>query len=268
MNLCRRSSPTLPIKTWALAFALALAFAPGAARAQVQAQQNQPGDQEAEPARTFAIDFPGGTLIDFVRAVQKAAGGVNVVTSPGADQIRLGPASLKNVSVRTALEASRSLVVDAENESVSTNMLAKGAGEPVYLVNYSKRKDARGVYPDEADLRVYSLEGIDAGGMKVESVLSAVDTAVGLVGGSPKAVIKYHSDSHLLLVWANRAQMVAVDQVISALRPASRAQQQGDEIARLQAELKSANDQIKSLQAAIAELQGKGTKESKDKGAK
>src|SRR5262245_30595668 len=88
---------------FALALTLACALAGGAATAQTaqkpseaQPQQQQPPPQgeQADPGanRTFALEFPGGTLIDYVRAVQKAVGGVNIVPAPGGEVIRLGPA--------------------------------------------------------------------------------------------------------------------------------------------------------------------------------
>src|SRR5262249_35067014 len=128
-------------RTHAMALTLACILAAGAmaqsAQTQPQQQPQAQGEQTDLAGRNFVLEFPGGTLIDYVRAVQKAAGGVNVVSAPGSEAIRLGPASLKNINVRTALETARALVIDADNESVVTNMVDKGS-DPVYLVSFTR----------------------------------------------------------------------------------------------------------------------------------
>src|SRR5688500_8384466 len=56
-----------------------------------------------------SIDFAGGTVNDFIGAVQKAAApaAVNVIRPAEAAAVPAPPISLRNVTVQTALEALR-----------------------------------------------------------------------------------------------------------------------------------------------------------------
>jgi hypothetical protein len=222
----------------------------------------------------LAINFPGGSLLDYVAVVQKAAGGVNVITSPGAENVPLGAAQLANINVYTAFEAARALVVNVENDTVSTTIIARNGSAPVYLVTSAKRKmGGTGVpEPDDPELRIYTIKemiepavgGREGGNMKAESILSAIDTAVGLITTSSKPIVKYHQDSALVLVRANRAQIQAVDQVVSALRAPMRDKQASADIAQLKAQLQTAQDEIAKLNAALAARD----KDAKDKSGK
>src|SRR5262252_2235153 len=107
MTPSQRLSRGRKILPWALGLTLILPLA--ARSAQAQSQPAAQDEQATLNGRTLSVDFPGGTLLDFVHAVQKAAGGLNVIAPPGSETVRLGPASLKNVTPYNALEAARAI---------------------------------------------------------------------------------------------------------------------------------------------------------------
>ena len=206
------------LRTALLAAGLAFLAAPASALA-----QEAPGGVET-PKKLITIQFPGGSLADYGTAVQTAAGWANIVMDPRSAEVRIPRCELRSVSVSGALEAARAMLQQTTEEvGVSVDVINQG-GAPVFTVrvHFSRPKSTGGSDEEPGDRYVViSLREILAPGsaLKPEAVLTAVDTALGLsVAGGPKAVVKYHSDTSLLIVQGTQTQVNLVREVVEAIR--------------------------------------------------
>lgn len=210
----------------ATAFAAILAIA---APALAQSESDPSGANRG----LLSLDFPGGTLADYGAAIQKAAGWANIVMDPQASEVRIPKCELRSVSVLSALQAASEMVeqIDAQ-VGIVVNVIHQSGGSPINTVDVQR---ARSAPPEVVEAKtdrytVISIREIvappsGAAGMKPEAILTAIDTAVGLMGGGPQAVIKYHSDTGLVLMQGTLNQVNVVEQVVERIRADVRGRQ-------------------------------------------
>lgn len=242
---------------------IAAAVAQGAAPqpAAAQAGPNQPGQPaprgpsvtfppgvQAEP--TLSVDFPGGTVADYVRAVQAAAAdqigqAANVVLPAEAAQVKVPPITLRDVSVQTALEALTYTLAEGSPDRFDIEPFGRSypaAPAQAYAIRHFKasalqaRALARGVpvLPSVA-VEVFSIRELSeladgeviisvdkstqVRGLTPETILTSVEAALTLadIGGSPPE-LKFHQDSGLLIVRGSPQQLELVRGVLRELR--------------------------------------------------
>lgn len=222
------------------------------------------------PSAPITIRFQGGLLAEYVKAVQAQRGDntwpVNVILGPGTDRIVVRPVDLKFVSVDTAMEA---LVFAAEcspGELRIDHVSAHEDESPTFSVI---RKDNKGQVGTQ-DLEVLSIAQLTnptvngvvhpALAIKPDVILSAVELA--LPTGEEQARVKYHEESHLLILQGSSRATNAVHQVIKTMIDDQR-QRLGDagvslkQMIESKARVERAEIQVKRRDAELAVLQGK-----------
>ncbi len=233
------------------------------------AAQEAPEAKTAPGLQTFDLLFPGGTLDEFVNDVKRAAGTVNIVVDPDAKDILVAQFEVKNVSVPTALELVGA-VLRSPNVRVAPEMIFKGGGAPVYAVHAVRSSlvnvsGARGG-AEETVYRVISIQEVVAplgggrDGLRPEAVLSAIDAAIGVAGGSGEIpVIKYHPETGILIVKGTVDQTRLVEEVVLNIRNDRRGRAPGAKVATgdekatadLEKQLVDAKNEITRLRTAI-----------------
>jgi len=99
----------------------------GSFSGQAEAQQ-VPGGAEPEKGNgSVTINFPGGTLESYLKALSEVSGESNVVLSPGAANITLPPFSLKGVPLQSAIEVIQFMAREGQR-NVSVSRIPAGAG--------------------------------------------------------------------------------------------------------------------------------------------
>lgn len=177
-----------------------------------------------------SLDFPGGTLREYVGAVQRAAGKdtVNVLLPAEAADLPLPPISMKDVSARTALEAVQWAFPQMGPHRVDvTPFGSPESGSPTFAVAYMAMGDRGPVPPSQParprDVEVFSIreliepaEGGD--GVPVETLLTSIEAALSLkdVGVAPD--LKFHEDSGLLIVRGTGEQIGTVKSLLREIR--------------------------------------------------
>lgn len=202
--------------------ALAVCLALSPAFAQSESEAEAAGTARA----TFSLDFPGGTLAEYGAAIQKAAGWANIVMDPKASEVRLPKCELRQVSALSALQAAGEMVEQIDpSVGIVVNVIHHSGGAAINTVSVNLARPRKPEAPESKTDRynVLSLREIvsppnGAAGLKAEVVLTAVDAAVGLMGDGPRATVKYHSDSGLLLVLGTVEQVYVVEQVVDQIR--------------------------------------------------
>jgi hypothetical protein len=192
-------------------------------------QQNAWGMQESPfgSGETFSVDFDGGTIAEFLKAVEVARGGkaVNVLVTD-AGGILVDPLKLTNVSVESAMEALQYAARTVRGQPVSVGDFGGGDGEKVYALRTQGAPRGAGGLP-RSDTMVLSLNGVTKpawanggpDGLPVETVLTAVETAIMMAGQDEQnpPTMRFHRESGLLIVKGTPEQLSTAGQVVESL---------------------------------------------------
>ena len=237
-------------------------------------------------ASTLSVDFKGGTIAEYIDVLSKAAPDLNVVIRPETKEMSMPPVSLKGVVHGTALQLIPALA-DSGSE-ITVTPVRGGAGSEVFVIGVQPQRfqgampmgtsapmmappppstvRGTGGMPRRSSqvqsgklVRVFSLKALTAGtdALKPETVLTAIDTALGLQkedGGAEAASLKLHAESGLLVVHGDPAQIDAVEQVLSTMEKDLRSQE-GSLQQALQAENKQLKDTIGALERKLSKLE-------------
>jgi hypothetical protein len=259
-------------------FVLALAPA-SAALAQQQPAKKSPLPAE-EPGETLWLDFKGGSLADYAAAVKEAAGGdLNIVVDSNAQQAEMPPVSLKSVTVATALKLAQSTVL-GEDIRAGVEVIREGGksggrdGKEVYVLRVfvkprkgSTQLDMPAAPPPQKRLQVFPLKrllqdsGQEATTEATASILQAIDTALTLDDPDSKdrPIVKFHTESGLMMVRATDEQISVVSQVLTNLSldgagAGVRLDPDPNSKAMVDKEIQDLREEIKKLAAEIAKL--------------
>ncbi|MBI4602512.1 MAG: hypothetical protein HY721_11185 [Planctomycetes bacterium] len=257
----------------------AVVFLVSLACSSVLAQQSPPVVKESVPSEIISFDFPGGTLVQYIEAVKRAAGELNVVVGEGADKVTMPPVALKRVTVDTAFKLVETSARSDEAARVDSIPIGAREGAATYVVNVRLSRKPSVMAPrepaeTEKDFRVYPLKGVmstqTAGPgakppLQVQSILTAIDTALGIQvkEGAEKPAIKFHEDTGLLLVHGTLNQVNIVDDVVEALLSEYHDEGRRPAASELREALKRLEGEIEKLKAELAELKKGAPKESK-----
>lgn len=160
------------------------------------------------------LDFPGGTVAQFIAAVRALAPESNIVISPAeVGESELAPIKLTRVQVHDALKTLENVQWPDGVSRLSTAQ----QGE-VTIIGWREPKPQGG--PATPMSSVWSLREMIDAGMKVEDVLSAVEAVIALQ--KEPVEVKYHKETALLLVRGTPEQIGAILQVIDRLRDEAR----------------------------------------------
>ncbi len=197
------------------------------------AQQGR--QQDENPPARFDVDFPGGTLSDYVDAVRKASpdGVANIVVMPEAKGLGVPPIKLVAVTVEAAIQILQGSYTTADDRRAEVSVKIYPIGDSSDLVMKVVAKVESKLFFSS----VWSVEEALAHGQTAEELLEAVEAARSLF--SKKAEISYHPPTGLLIVRGTREQTDLIHDVLEQLiRGAERRNMEMDSIRRNINELK------------------------------
>lgn len=233
---------------------------------------------------TVSLEFPGGTLDQYARALRATAGEspVNILYSREVGEIEVPPVSLKQASVYGAMQSLMRIAATKQGQSL---VVETQAG--VITVAVSNMYNATSVFrSNEAErpmLEVMSIRDLlesadpqakEGTTLPADTVLTAVTQALEMMSkDNLKApTIKYHKESGLLLVSGSPNQVHVVNQALSAMRSdLAQRQEQGmrlreaemakerskrlsqERIAHAESQLATATRQVVLAEKALAE---------------
>lgn len=196
-----------------------------------QAQSEAPKQNEKEPVVapraapvTISLKFAGGTVADYVKAVQAQRAGkdnpVNVILSPGVDRIAVNPIEFNLVSVDTAMRLLER-VAEVSPGQLRAERISGDAMSSTFAIT-QRSGDAAAYDQDLEVLSIALLTNPTVDGsprpelaIKPDVILSAVELA--LPKGEQPARVKYHEEARLLVLQGSPRATNAVHQVIKTM---------------------------------------------------
>lgn len=209
-------------------------------QAPAKTAQPTPRPQAPAPEESRAdIDFPGGTVAQFVEQVRRAFPGTNVVLEAGAEAVLVGPMKLLAITPADALIAA--CVTTSEG---GKNQIAVDGHAGLYIL----RGHGPSASNDPVETRVWALQPVlETRKIKLEDAMTAVELGIKLTGG--EASVKFHAETGLLLVRGNNEQLNAVNQVVARLSESFSAGRE-----QLKAALEKAQAELNACRMELVEL--------------
>jgi hypothetical protein len=169
-------------------------------------QVNRGGIIYTEPVpQTFDFSFPGGTMAHFVAAVNKAFDAQwkdgkkpNLILPASSSTVEVPPLELRGVDLKSLLEAVGRLL--------PRGPVWTPVGESTWVLQ---------IVPDRRETRVFYV-GHLLTKFKIDDITTAL-TTVWDMGGDQKPELKYHKDTQLVMVRADKAQLEVAQNVLAQL---------------------------------------------------
>ncbi|HZW10118.1 MAG TPA: hypothetical protein VFF69_09470 [Phycisphaerales bacterium] len=192
-------------------------------------------EMEAMRGPAVSLDFPGGSLRDYVESLKAAADPelTNILVRGDADAIEVSATELRDVSLWTALRLVsgdyRYPEDDAYRYGVEATNLSEGAGDtPAFLVEVRKQGPFHEPRtPDSEDMLVLSIKELTTPlpgdppevVVPAETILTAVETATGVAGGDDvRAELRFHPESGLLIMAGPDRALRAANEVFHRMQ--------------------------------------------------
>ena len=162
----------------------------------------------------ISIDFEGGSLGSLLDKI-RAETDYNLIASKMASDVALPALQIKEASLLSTLRAVASIA--PTNYQVVIDEHRDDANRPVFTVKVFYSGPQERQRPPEARTVLFSLQKLtrrpvsvpEQEGMtlSVESILNAVDAALGVSADETKPAIQYHQDSGLLFLRGTNMQI-------------------------------------------------------------
>jgi hypothetical protein len=172
--------------------------------------------QSSTGAQLISLDFPGGTAVAYVNAVRKAAGDINVVVAPEAAEITMPAVNIKQVSVGAALDLLNGRVYERLGRHVKLGVVHMPAYEEAERKTYQIAAEVMGRSTVKA-ASVWTVAALLDNDIPGPAILSAVETALDVVGSDSPPDVRFHEDTALLIASGDNDQLKAIDQVLDRL---------------------------------------------------
>lgn len=202
------------------------------------------------------VRFPGGTAAQYIATIRKAAGDINIIVASEAARVSMPPVTLRNVSVRVALN----LLDGKVNESPEHVVRLKMASLPTYAPNeqpsYEVRAEVHRNRQRVPGAYVWTISALLDNDIPSTAVLSAVEMALEVVGSETTLDVRFHEDTGLLIAMGDLGQMETIAGVLGQLQETVHQRREMahltaavGRVAELEAALKKANDEINEFPA-------------------
>ncbi len=183
---------------------LALLAAPLQAQVPPKEEPKKPPQSEAP----VDVDFAGGTVAEFVAALNASAGKeLNVVVSPEAAALKVSAISVRAVPLCQVLDVAS--FMNREISSISR-------GEVLLVVKKEDGGPPSFGMPRSRTVRAFNIaEHLER--YKVEDVVTAVETVCEMLARGHKGEVKYHAETKLLIAAGTPDEIAAIDQTLEQL---------------------------------------------------
>jgi len=173
------------------------------------AAESAPG-VESIHLRKLDVDFPGGKISALLARLEEAAGGKpNILVDSKSAEVEIPALSLRSVTIPE--------IMDAVSQLHSSLRVDIGRGRSIITLTYSQPNMSHTRPRD--DRRSIQLFNIDRylDTFKIEDIVTAVETAWGMLGDSENASVLFHEETRLLIAGGTSDQLSAIHQVLSEL---------------------------------------------------
>jgi hypothetical protein len=179
-------------------------------------QQPQPA---ARPSVVVTLQFPGGTMGEFVAMLRQLEPKANIMVAATAADATLPALDLRGAGLSQVLESACAV---AESHREIRVKETRGAGESVYAITARQLPPAQDPFAARAQrTKVFSLARLiegndkDSGTLSAATVLSAIEAAVG--GPDLLTMLRFHKESGALFVRGTEEQLGVVSELLVQL---------------------------------------------------
>ena len=186
------------------------------------------------PYPNFDLDFPGGTPVELVQAIEKAAGEpLNAIINPEDADYRLPALKMRNVSIEDLFRALE--LASAQTKARVTGTYFAGGGGTrkqyqfgefsagfrpqgnVWVFRVQKPVETPDSEPaTERTSRFFQLEPYLAK-YKVEDITTAIQTAWQMRGDGHPPVLRFHQETKMLIAVGEPQQLRVIDDALAQL---------------------------------------------------
>ncbi len=200
--------------------------------AQRYALKQLAAEQANQDKVLVSVDFPGGTLTEWVVALTQAAKPepANIILRGDAERIPIAPTKLDNVPLSAALEVVSGDYPLQDNTfyRVSTKEFQEAAGRSVFsmeIINIGSRAPRSPHQPAPRDIIVLQIKELTTAMpgdppevvVPAETVLTAIETVLEVAEDDGKTDMKYHSASGLIMLAGPVSSLKAAEEVVKQM---------------------------------------------------
>jgi len=166
----------------------------------------------------ISVKFAGGTVTEYVKALVKEAGTINIVVALEAADVPMPPVTLTKVTVSAAID-----LVDGRSASLPGRIIELGVRHmPQYaeeeLPTYQISADVLGTVRPRPNASVWTIANLVRGDVfDTDDVLAAVETALDVVESTTEPIIRFHKETGLLIARGDPHQLGTINEVLEQL---------------------------------------------------
>ena len=165
---------------------------------------------EAPRASRVDIDFPGGSLGDYIELLRDICPTINIVATEKATEIPLQAVRLKNVNPENAIYIVDQLLGN------QIDVDGRGGNDPIVVIR-GREGPAAVVFT-----KIVSIRNLIAGenSVPVDQMLAVIEAALTLDESAvrPTPIIRIHKETGMLMVKAHELELQTIFNVIEELR--------------------------------------------------
>ena len=177
-------------------------------------------DTTAQAPANVLIDvrFPGGTATQYIEAIRKAAGDINVLVALDAAKVKMPPVTLSNVSVAAALNLLDGKEQHTPNQIVRVKVDVMPRHSALERETFQVRVDVRRDRERVPGAYVWSVSSLLDHDISNQALLSAVEMALDVIDSDTKLDVRFHEETGLLIAMGDLGQMETIAGVLEQLR--------------------------------------------------
>jgi hypothetical protein len=188
--------------------------------------ERQPENRGATPRRVMpeqkllTVDFPGGTVADYIEAVRKAAGDVNVVIMGNVRDIPMLAVRLTAVDAQSALQVLNEIPRNQKGRVVEVRVGHEPPNSADEMPMFTVHSTLEAKEPSQSvHSMVFAVADVLHDNIKPDDLLTAVQTGLDLLGEEYQpAQIRFHEATALLIARGHPNQVSAVNDIVKEMR--------------------------------------------------
>jgi hypothetical protein len=212
----------------------------------------------------LTIDFPGGTVADYVASIRKQSPDSNILLMADAEVVPVPAMRLRNVTLGAAIQILDPLVLENEMAQVrlGTDVTHNPPGEAVWsIVARAKYQKA------PSQTAVIAVGHVLAGEVDAESLLTAIETGLSLFGEQyQRPEMRFHEPTGLIIARGHPQQVSMINDVVNQIYENIKSSQERrlreqsmidaeQKISALEAELSDTVSELTAYRVEIKEVQ-------------
>jgi type II secretory pathway component GspD/PulD (secretin) len=221
-------------------------------------QTEAPSAGITQDSARISVNFPGGTIGEYVKALRAAWPGANIVVSADATHQPVPEVVLRDVPLSVAISV---LEVQRENDQQLevVRVIPLGGSEAdeatAFRVEF-RQQQFRTPGEPRREASAWSVADLVAGGYTSDEVLAAIQVGQSLF--EQAATIKYHEPTNLLVALGSKDQLGLIARTLDQLRAGrpgdARIVEAKNELLRQQRWLQQIVEQMEPVQTRIVEV--------------